>query len=50
MLTGKPTKKRPFRRPKRRWEDNIRMILKKCVSMRGIGFIRHRIGIVGEPL
>ena len=25
ILMGKPTGKRPFRRPKRRWEDNIRM-------------------------
>ena len=24
-LTGKPTRKRPFGRPRRRWEDNIRM-------------------------
>ena len=27
ILTGKPTGKRPFGRPKRRWEDNIRMDL-----------------------
>ena len=25
ILTGKPTGKRPSGRPKRRWEDNIRM-------------------------
>ena len=25
ILTGKPTAKRPLGRPKRRWEDNIRM-------------------------
>ena len=25
ILTGKPTGKRPFRRPRGRWEDNIRM-------------------------
>ena len=29
ILTGKPTGKRPFGRPKRRWEDNIRMYLKE---------------------
>ena len=29
MLTGKPTGKRPLGRPKRRWEDNIRMDLKE---------------------
>ena len=25
MLTGKPTGKRPLGRPRRKWEDNIRM-------------------------
>ena len=29
MLTGAPTVKRPLGRPMRRWEDNIRMDLKK---------------------
>ena len=28
ILTGKPTGKRPLGRPKRRWEDNIRMDLR----------------------
>ena len=28
ILTGKPTGKRPLGRPRRRWEDNIRMDLK----------------------
>ena len=28
ILTGKPTGKRPLGRPRRRWEDNIRMALK----------------------
>ena len=28
ILTGKPTGKRPSRRPRSRWEDNIRMDLK----------------------
>ena len=27
ILTGKPTGKRPLGRPRRRWEDNIRMYL-----------------------
>ena len=27
ILTGKPTGKRPLGRPRRRWEDNIRMDL-----------------------
>ena len=25
ILTGKPTGKRPLGRPRRRWEDNVRM-------------------------
>ena len=29
ILTGKPTGKRPLRRPKRMWEDYIRMDLKE---------------------
>jgi hypothetical protein len=27
LLTGKPTGERPLGRPRRRWEDNIRMNL-----------------------
>ena len=50
MLTGKPTGKRPLGRPRRRWEDNIRKTMKREVSMRAIGLIRLRIGIIGEPL
>ena len=29
ILTGKPIGKRPLGRPRRRWEDNIRMDLKE---------------------
>ena len=29
ILTGKPTGKRSLGRPRRRWEDNIRMVLKE---------------------
>ena len=29
ILTGKPTGKRPLGRPKRKWEDNIRMDLEE---------------------
>jgi hypothetical protein len=29
ISTGKSTGKRPLRRPRRRWEDNIRMDLKR---------------------
>ena len=29
ILTGTPTGKRPLRRPRHKWEDNIRMDLKE---------------------
>ena len=29
ILTGKPSGKRPLGRPRRRWEDNIRMDLEE---------------------
>ena len=50
VLTGKPTGKRPLGRPRRRWEDNIRMDLEEIGIMRVIGLIQLRIGIIGEPL
>ena len=51
ILTSKPTGKRPLGRPRRRCKDNIRMDLKeKGVNIRGIGFIRLRVRIIGEPL
>ena len=35
MLTGKPTGMRPLEKPRRRWEDNIRMCLKEiCINRR----------------
>ena len=43
MLTGKPTGKRPLRRPRRRWGDNIRMDLKEID-------INARNCVIGEPL
>ena len=50
ILTGKPTGKIPLGRPRRRWEDNIRMDLEEIGKMQVIGLIRLRIGIIGEPL
>ena len=50
IVTGKPAGKRPLGRPRSRWEDNIEWTLKKLVSIKGIGLIRFRIGIIGEPL
>ena len=35
MLTGKPTGKRPLRRPRHRWEDNIRMDLEEICIVPG---------------
>ena len=35
MLTGKPTGKRPLGRPRRRWEDNIRMNLEEIGIIAG---------------
>ena len=46
MLTGKPTGKRPLGRPRRRWEDNIRMDLEEICIYTGIGLIRLSIGII----
>jgi hypothetical protein len=30
VLVGKPEEKKPLGRPRRRWEDNIRWIFRKC--------------------
>ena len=51
ILTGKPIGKRPLGRPRRRWEDNIRMDLEEIMDkrMRVIGLIRLRIEIIEEP-
>jgi hypothetical protein len=35
LLVGKPEGKRPLGRPKRRWEDNIKIELQKVVGNRG---------------
>ena len=50
ILTGQLTGKRPLGRSRRRWEDNIRMDLEEIGINAGIGLIRPRIGIIGEPL
>ena len=42
ILTGKPTGRRPLGRPRRRWEDNIRMDLEEIMRVIGL--------ILGEPL
>ena len=50
ILTGKSTGKRPLGRPRRRWEDNIRIDLEEIGMNAGIGLIRLMIGIIREPL
>jgi hypothetical protein len=44
VLVGEPEEKRPLGRPRRRWEDNIRMELQKggCVFMDWIGLAHDR--------
>ena len=42
VLVGKPEGKRPLRRPRRRWEDNIRMDLQEvgCGGMDWIELVQ----------
>ena len=49
ISTGTPTGKRSLGRPRSRWEDNFRMDIKEIISIEGIGLIRLRIEIIGEP-
>jgi hypothetical protein len=44
VLVGKPEGKRPLERPRRRWEDNIRMDLQEvgCGGMDWIGLAQDR--------
>jgi hypothetical protein len=51
VLVGKPEGKRPHRRPRRRWEDGIKMNLGE-IDWRGgwSGFTWLRIGTVGGLL
>ena len=39
ILEGKPTGKRPLRRPRHRWKDNIRKNPKETCINTGIGLI-----------
>jgi hypothetical protein len=44
VLVGKPTGKRPLARPRRRWEDDIKIGLKEvgCGGMGRIGLAQYR--------
>ena len=50
ILTDKPTGKRPLGRPRRRWQDNIRMDLKEIDVNTKSWVDSASIGIIGEPL
>ena len=50
ILTGKPTGKTPLGRPRRRWEDNIRMDLEEIGINAGNWVDSAQEGIIGEPL
>jgi hypothetical protein len=47
VFVGKPKGKRPLRRPRCRWEDNITWILEKYDGVVWTGFIWLRIGTSG---
>jgi hypothetical protein len=49
VLVGRPKGKRPLGRPRCRWEDNIKLDLRKG-SMKQIGFSWLRIGSSGGLL
>jgi len=44
VLVGKPEGKRPLGRPRRRWEDNIKMDLQKGVVRTGWSWLRIGTG------
>ena len=50
VLVGKPEGKRPLERPRRRWEDNIKMDFRKWEGIVGTGWSWLRIGTGGGRL
>jgi hypothetical protein len=50
VLVGRPEGKKPLGRPRRRWEDNIKMDLREIGSMGRTGFGWLRIGSTGGLL
>jgi hypothetical protein len=50
VLVGKPEGKRPRERPRSRWEDGIKMDLRKIAWEVWSGFTWIRIGIDGRLL
>ena len=49
-LVGKPEGKRPMGRPRRRWEDNIKMGLQELEGVVGTGWSWLKIGTGGGRL
>jgi hypothetical protein len=49
-LVGKPERRRPLGRPRRRWEDNIKVDLREVGWGAWTGSIWLRIGTGGELL
>ena len=45
IVTGTPAGKRPLGRPRRRWEDNIRMDLEEIGINAGIGLVRRNLRV-----
>ena len=50
VLVGKPEGKRPLGKPRRRWEDNIKMIFRKWEGVARPGWSWLRIGTGGGHL
>jgi hypothetical protein len=50
VLVGKPERKRPLGRPRRRWEENIKMDLQEVGGVVGTGWSWLRIGTDGGRL
>jgi hypothetical protein len=50
MLVGNPEGRRPLGRPRRRWEDNIKMDLQEVGGVVGTGWSWLRIGTGGGHL
>jgi hypothetical protein len=48
VLVGKPEGKRPLGRPRRRWEDNIKIIFRKWEGVVETGWSWLRIGTGGD--
>jgi len=48
ILVGRPEGKIPLGRPRRRWEDNIKMDLRESMGRTGFGWLR--IGSSGRLL